>query len=72
MAEQGSSGMGRKVTILFSDALWQRVRERADEQGISASQYVREATVAILYYELRDQELKRVLEQARRQLRDRT
>ncbi len=70
MSQRERPGMGQKATILFSEELWRRVRERADEHGISASQYVREATLAILFYETRDPEFARALERSRRLLRD--
>lgn len=37
---------------MLTDALWRQVQRQASVQGISASQYMREAALARLYYEL--------------------
>lgn len=41
-----------RTTLMISDDLWERVQEQAAQRGISASQYIREAVIAVLYYEL--------------------
>lgn len=60
-----------RVPILMSLGLRDIVDKRANAHGISRGQYMREAALAIAYYEAREQpELARCLAQARRDLRD--
>lgn len=36
---------------MLPDALWRDVRREAEREGISASQYIREAVIAAVYFE---------------------
>lgn len=40
-----------RTTLLIPEQLWADVQKAAQDQGVSASQYVREAVLAAIYYE---------------------
>lgn len=40
-----------RTTVLFPERLWAEIQKAAKDQGVSASQYIREAALACVYYE---------------------
>lgn len=48
-----------ETTVRFSDGLWRRVQEASRQEGISAAQLVREATLAHMAVESRTADLRR-------------
>lgn len=59
-----------RASILMSEELRRIVDRRAKVHGISRGQFMREAALAVVYYEMKEQpELARCLAEARRDLR---